>query len=62
MKYEYKYVRPQYSWFSKEPKAYHKIIEDHAEDGWRLVQIFTPGTGPAGAAAYFELIFEREKP
>ena len=58
---EYKVVRQKYSWFSKEPKAYHIIIEDHADEGWCLVQIFTPGTGPVGAAAYFELIFEREQ-
>ena len=41
---------------------YHKLVEDHAKLGWRLVQIFAPGTGAYGVARYFELIFERERP
>ncbi|MBB4826488.1 hypothetical protein HNO89_003748 [Sporosarcina luteola] len=39
---------------------YHEIIKEHAEKGWRLVQIFAPGTAAAGAAANFELIFEKD--
>jgi len=61
MKYIYKFVRPEFSsWFSKEPKEYHKIIEEHGREGWRLVQVFAPGTGPSGIVSYFELIFEKE--
>lgn len=57
--YEYRFVRPKFSWFQKEPKNYHEIIEEHGREGWRLVQVFTPGTGPSGLVSYFELIFER---
>ncbi len=32
---------------------------DKAAEGWRLVEIFAPGLGVHGVAAYFELIFER---
>ena len=39
---------------------YHKIIKEHAEEGWRFVQIFAPGTAIQGVAAYFELIFEKK--
>lgn len=39
---------------------YHEIIREHAEQGWRLVQIFAPGTAAVGAAANFELIFEKK--
>ena len=40
---------------------YHKIIEEHAKEGWRLVQIFAPVLGTSQfATEYFELIFERE--
>jgi hypothetical protein len=35
-------------------------VDDHAAKGWRLVQIFAPGTGVYGSAKYFEVIFERE--
>jgi hypothetical protein len=57
--YEYRFVRPKLSFFQKEPKGYHEIIEEHGKEGWRLVQVFAPGTGPSGLASYFELIFER---
>ncbi|WP_291564733.1 MULTISPECIES: DUF4177 domain-containing protein [unclassified Clostridium] len=39
---------------------YHKIIEDHLKEGWRLIQIFAPSTGKYGLSPYFELIFEKE--
>ena len=57
--YEYRFLRPKFSWLQKEPKRYHEIIQEHGRDGWRLVQVLTPGTGPSGLASYFELIFER---
>lgn len=38
---------------------YQAVIRQHAAEGWRLVQIFSPGTGIYGAAQYFELILER---
>ena len=40
---------------------YKKIINEHAREGWRLVQIFSPGTGPYGSASYFEIIFEKSE-
>lgn len=45
-----------------QPKEdYHAVIDDHARRGWRLVQIFAPGTSARGQASYFELIFERAR-
>lgn len=36
---------------------YQNIVHDHAEEGWRLLQIFAPATSGTGVS-YFELIFE----
>ena len=64
--YEYDFVRvgeyrfsPLFGVRDKERETYETIIEEHARDGWRLVQIFAPGTAAFGASRYFELIFER---
>jgi len=62
-KYEYKFVR-----LADDPAtvsvaikgSYHPIINKHAEEGWRLVQVLAPATGMLGSAHYLELIFERE--
>ncbi len=62
-RYEYKFVRIGEGWLHvKKPakEEYQDIVHQHARDGWRLLQIFTPGIGAYGAAKYFELIFERE--
>ena len=62
-RYEYKFVRLGEGWLSARREArdgYQKEIVAQARDGWRLVQIFAPGTGAYGASKYFELIFERE--
>ena len=60
--YEYKFVKQGLGFFSGSPKQdYHDIIEQHARQGWRLVQIFAPGTGVYGSAKFFEMIFERKK-
>jgi Domain of unknown function (DUF4177) len=59
---EYEFVKIPLSrkFFQDKPKEdYRKIIEEHGRRGWRLVQIFAPGTSGHGAASYFELIFER---
>lgn len=61
-KYEYKFVRLGEGWMgvrSEAKKGYQDSIEEHAREGWRLVQIFAPGIGAYGAAKYYELIFER---
>ena len=65
--YEYRFVKIDVGgfWIStqKPQEDYHRIIDDYAREGWRLVQIFAPSvvvlTG--GTPSYFELIFEREK-
>ena len=62
-KYEYKFVRLGEGIMGVRKSArenYQQVIHEHAEDGWRLVQIFAPGTGGYGAAKYYEIIFERE--
>ncbi len=62
-RYEYKFVRLGEGWMggrSEAKETYQSVIYDHANQGWRLVQIFAPGTGAYGCAKYFELIFERE--
>ncbi len=63
-RYEYKFVRLGEGWLGvrKEAKEeYQQVIHDHAQEGWRLVQIFAPGIGGYGAAKYYEIIFERER-
>lgn len=66
--YEYKFVRlgeyggsALFGVQDRYRKGYEQVVHEHAADGWRLVQIFAPGTAAFGAARYFELIFEREK-
>jgi hypothetical protein len=62
--YEYKFERVDTKFMSSIPQRdYHEIIERHAREGWRLVQIFTPSSViSGGASGYFELIFERAAP
>jgi len=61
MRYEYKFVKLDFSWFLQRTNDdYHKVVEEHGKDGWRLVQLFTPGTGLSGNVSFFELVFERE--
>ncbi|MFC2103189.1 DUF4177 domain-containing protein [Bacteroidota bacterium] len=63
-KYEYKFVRlgEGFIWIkSIAQKAYQDVINEHAKNGWRLVQIFSPSLSFYGVSRYFELIFEREK-
>ena len=66
--YEYKFVRlGEYrgsAWFGVSDKArnaYEAVVHEHAQNGWRLVQIFAPGVAAFGAAKYYELVFERER-
>ena len=39
---------------------YQEIIQEHARDGWRFVQIVAPTFGSSGQPEYFDLIFERK--
>ena len=62
-KYEYKFVRLDEGSFSLAHAArddYQERIHECAREGWRLVQVFSPGIGAWGAATYYELILERE--
>ena len=44
----------------KPSRDYHAVIEEHARQGWRLVQIFAPPvSGLYGRAEFYEVIFER---
>ena len=58
--YDYKFVKVETNKWNGEPKEdYKRIIAEHAEEGWKFIQIFAPAT--AGYAKYFEIIFERTK-
>ena len=62
-RYEYKFVRLGEGWLgvrSEARQTYQDVVQEHAREGWRLVQIFAPGTGAYGVAKYFELVLERE--
>jgi hypothetical protein len=62
-KYEYKFVRLGEGLIVVRKdgrETYQSVVHEHAREGWRLVQVFAPGTGVYGAAKYFELIFERQ--
>ena len=62
--YEYKFVKIDLEGlFTRKPKEdYHRVVEEYAEEGWKLIQIFSPSisVGGGGIPNYFELIFERE--
>ena len=63
-KYTYKFVRTNIGGngftgnFSTE---YQQIIDEHARDGWRFVQAFSPSVGIYGSASKVDLIFEKEE-
>ena len=64
-RYEYKFVRLGQGIMGVKRAAreqYQQVIHENARDGWRLVQIFSPGVGPYGGATYYELILERPVP
>ena len=62
--FEYKFVRlgEGLMYVSKEAQvSYQTVIEEHAREGWRLVQIFAPPIGGAGSgtAKFYEIVLER---
>ena len=62
-RYEYKFVRLGEGIMGVKRSAkqqYQQVINEHASEGWRLVQIFAPPIAGYGSAKYFEIIFERE--
>ena len=61
-KYEYKFVRLGEGFLGVRKAAeqdYQSIIRQHADEGWKLVQIFARGTGAYGASKFYEIIFEK---
>ena len=63
---EYKFIRVKTDrafLFERKPvEDYREIIRQHAKDGWRLVQIFSPTVSviDGGTANYFEIILEKQ--
>ena len=60
--YEYKFVKValKTGFINMKPKTdYHKIINEHVKDGWRLVQIFAPEISAHGNSSFFEIILEK---
>jgi hypothetical protein len=58
--YEYTFVRLGENWMDGGSEAqddYRTIIQQHAAEGWRLMQMFSPMHD--GKQEYYELIFER---
>ena len=47
--FEYKFVKIEFEKISGGPKEdYREVIKSHAEQGWRFVQIFSPGFATSG--------------
>lgn len=58
--FEYKFVKLTTNIWNNLPKEdYQAIIAEHAEEGWRLVQIFSSMS--SAMQMNYELIFERPK-
>ncbi|WP_138754934.1 DUF4177 domain-containing protein [Paenibacillus sinopodophylli] len=59
MSYEYKYVETNLGGFFS--SATHRdTIDQHAAEGWRLVQVLPTHYNGHGKPANYEIIFERE--
>ena len=62
-KFEYKFIRMGEGWLGLKKAVlnqYQEVIRQETREGWRLVQLFAPGTGVYGMAGFLELVFERE--
>lgn len=60
--YEYKFIKIEFKKLSGKPNEdYREVIKNHAKQGWRFVQIFSPDFATSGVAvgSYYDLIFER---
>ena len=57
--FEYKFVTVKFGFSGKPKEDYKEIIQEHAREGWRLVQIFAPATAAMAGATYFDIIFEK---
>lgn len=58
MKYEYKFVTVKQNIWGSPKENYKKIIEEHAKEGWRFVQIIG-GHYESSLGSRLEIIFER---
>ena len=62
--YDYKFVRVGEGVRSVKRGSgtrYQEVIQEYAEEGWRLVQVFAPATGHGGRPRYFDIILERKR-
>ena len=66
--FEYKFIEvPINSTFPTKSKVDHsteeirEIIEEHAKDGWRLVQVYKPLGYKASTGSNYEVILERSR-
>ncbi|RKN77051.1 DUF4177 domain-containing protein [Paenibacillus ginsengarvi] len=57
--YEYKYVDTTLGGMFTE-SMYRQAIDDHAKDGWRLVQVLPTRYNGHGKPTAYEIIFERK--
>ena len=57
--YEYKYEKATLGGFFSESN-HHEIIDQHAEEGWRLVQVLPAHYNGHGKPTDYEIIFERK--
>jgi hypothetical protein len=63
MGYEYKFVRLGEGWLGVRrdgKQRCQQVVHEHAQGGWRSVQVFAPSIRAYGAAKHDELTFERE--
>nr|WP_249651295.1 DUF4177 domain-containing protein [Lysinibacillus sp. D4B3_S18] len=61
--FENKFVKVEFHWGltrSKLAKDLQEIIQEHARDDWRFIQIVAPTIGSSGQPEYFDLIFEKK--
>ena len=59
----YNFVKIELHWGLtrlKPGEDYQEIIQEHAKDGWRFVQIFTTLISSSGHPEYLDLIFEKK--
>ncbi len=60
--YTYKMVRiPAKGFVITEVEDHDEVIDRHANEGWRLVQILPVKYATSGVPMEFEVIFERKK-
>ena len=57
--FEYKFVecKAQFKGGAASPEPVREVVEQHAREGWRLVQVLV--LNPAAVASRYEVIFER---